>query len=535
MNKSALQDRVFSVLHPTKERVIRILLTLLVMFIPLLVALVLTGIRGQNLFLALPDWSDERWWFAQYAGMSEYGHPLGYFGYTGHHAKMGTWATWGMFPTLLTGMLSRVFGWGLHSFVYYNFFYLAVSSLIFILLTKPGIRNLCMLALANCLMYVTICYSVICMNEIVRYSMAIVLAGIMYRLIMVSEVSGIRRILRWTLIPLLLMYATCFYVILGAFIPIYLMIMLRNWKPVWRLCAAAPVSVIAIKLLKNLNSLTTSPYIPDPNAISFSPPTLKLKILDFFYSLLGNAHNVDPFYLLNQGDASNVSSFMLWFCILLYLLMGFLIWRLIATAKDPAKKDIFAVNLMCLFLLLCFWGGHIVLYNTTDWTFMRGCNTAVCCVIFLCALMPKGESQPWLASTIVSVAGFFAFIAVFVSVFTTSARFSTPEKDAQWAQEKSMLEEVLVLDADAQDPWFNTVVMSGITSEIYYRLPYGVGINSAIPDVINKNARYVIIGNNYSDEAERTADIDMLLENNHTVLQEYDFCTVLQNNTISSD
>jgi len=529
MNKSALQDRLSSCLHPTREQIIRILLTLLVMFIPLIMALILTVLRGQNLFFALPDWSDEHWWFAQYAGMSEYGHPLGYFGYTGHHAKFGTWATWGMFPTLITGTLSQIFGWGLHSFVYYNFFYLAASSLIFILLTKPSIRNLCMLAVANGLMYITICYSVICMNEIVRYSMAIVLSGIMYCLIMVPEVSRFRMILRWTLVPLLLMYATCFYVILGAFIPIYLMIMLRKWKPIWRLAATTPISVIAIKLLKSLNSLTSSPYIPDPYAITFSPPTLKLKILDFFYSLLGNAHNVDPFYLLTQADASNTSAFMLWFCVLLYVLMGFLFWRLIKNAKKPENRDLFSVYLMCLFLLLCFWGGHIVLYNTTDWTFMRGCNTAVCCVIFLCAMMPKGESQPWQASTIVCIVGFFSFIAVFVSVFTTSSRFSTPEQDAQWAQEKAMLEEVLILDTDAEDPWSNTAVMSGITTEMYCRLPYGVGINSAVPDVINENARYVIIGDNYSNEAERQADIDVLLENNHTIIREFDFCTVLEN------
>lgn len=529
MNKSALQDRLSSVLHPTREQVVRILLTLLVMFIPLFMALILTGIRGQNIFQAVPRWNDETWWYAQYAAISEYGRPLGYFGYAGTHAHTGTWGPWGVFPLLVTGLLARIFGWGLHAFVYYNFLLLALSALIFILLTKPSNRSLVMLAAINGLMYITICYSTICMNEVVRYAMAIVLAGIMYRLIMTPDVSRTRMILRCTLIPLLLAYATCFYVILGAFIPVYLFIMLRNWKLVWRTLVSVPVSAVVIRFLQNLNGTTAAPYIPNQGGISFAPPTLKLKILDFYYTTLNNVINIDPFHLLLETEPTDSTPVLLWFCVLLYVLMGLLIWRLHTTAKVPEKKNLLAVQAMCLFLLLAFWGGHILLYNTTDWTFIRGCNTAVSCVLFLTALMPRGESQVWRGGLIVSIVGIFTFIAIFTTEFSASSRFSTPAQDAQWAQEKAVLEEVIQLDKTAEDPWSNTVVLCGTETDIYYTLPYGAGVNGYVSGSINENARYVIVGYDYSDMENREADLQILLDSGHEIIYECEDYVVLEN------
>lgn len=529
MNTTVLQPGLSSLLRPTKERILRIFLILLVMFIPLIVALLITGIRGQNLFQAIPCWSDETWWYAQYAAISEYGRPLGYFGYAGTHADVGTWGPWGMFPLLLIGLPARIFGWGLHAYVYYNFFFLALAALIFIVLTKPSNRSLVMLAATHGLMYISICYSTICMNEVVRFAMAIVLAGIMYRMIMEPKVSRLRMILRCTAVPLLLMYATCFYIILGAFIPVYLFIMLRNWKLIWRTLVSVPVSILAIRALQSINSTTVCPYIPDQNTISFTPPTLKLKILDFYYTTLNNCANIDPFRLFLEPNSYDAAPVMLWFCILLYLVMGLLIWRLHVTAKNEETKNLFAVQAMCLYLLLAFWGGHIVLYNTGTWTFMRGCNTALCCVLFISALMPRGESQVWRGSLIVSILGIFTFMAIFTTEFSAAGRFSTEAQDAQWAQEQASLEEIIRLDKNAEDPWSNTVVLCGTDTEIYYVLPYGVGVNGYIDDTINENARYVILGYNYENLDSRQADLQVLLDSEHIILHETENYTVLEN------
>lgn len=513
-----------------RELILRILLTLLVMLAPLIVTLILTLPRGTNPFMALPRWNDENWWFAQYAAISKYGRPLGYFGYAGTHAYRGTWGPWGMFPVLLTGGLARIFGWGLHAFVYYNFFFLAASALLFILLTKPSVRGLVCLAISNAMAYLAICYAVICMNEVIRYSMALVLSGVMVRLIRQPECSRARFIVRCTVVPLLLAYATAFYAILGAFIPVYLYLMLRKLKPVWRIVIAAVISAVVIHYIRDLNSTTSAPYITGISSRynGSLPNTLQFRVQNFFYKLLENTHKIDPFYLLTVGSDAEEAPILLWFCLILYTMLGVLLWRVIVNAKKPEKREVFQMDLVGLFLLAAFLGGHIVMYETGSWTFMRGCYTAIYCAVMIGAAAPKEDAHPWRAALVLSLAGIFTFASIYVSMFSTYARFSTPEKDARWNEERQALAEVIDLDRHA-DPWANTVVLIGTNDDIYCVLPYGVGVDGAVDGTINENAKYVIVGHEYSDEEARNARLQTLRDSGHEAVYETDSYTVFVN------
>lgn len=510
---------------------VRILLTLLVMLAPLIVTLAMTLPRGTNPFMAIPRWSDENWWFAQYAAISRFGRPLGYFGYSGTHAEIGTWGPWGMFPVLLTGGLARIFGWGLHAFVYYNFFFLAVSALIFILLTKPDVRGLACLALTNALAYIAVCYAVVCMNEVVRYSMALVLSGIMVRIIRQPECSRARLIVRCTLVPLLLAYATAFYAILGAFIPVYMYIMLRRMKPIWRIVIAAAVSVIAIHFIRELNAATSAPYFTEglSKYNGVLPDTFSFRLQNTFYKLLKNLQNIDPYRLLTANAESEEFPVLIWFCFLMYGMIGILLWRLIANARKPEKSERFGIDLVSLFLLAAFLGGHVVMYSTGDWTFIRGCFAAVYCALMIGAVAPKEDAQPWRTGIIVCLTGAIAFGSIYVSLFTEYSRFSTPEKDARWNAERQALEEVIVMDRKAADPWENTVVLLGYGDDIYCVLPYGVGVDGDVEEVLNRDAKYVILGHEYEEEETREERIRTLVENGHEAVYEDEYYTVFVN------
>ena len=486
--------------RPRRELLLRIGLTLLVMFMPLIVVFVLTRIQGYDMFRALPLWNDENWWYLQYGAVSEYGRPLGYFGYANTHASVGTFGPWGMYPLLLVGTLARVFGWSLHAFVWYNFLLLAGASLIFILLAKPNVRSLILLAVTNSVSYLTLCYSLICMNEIVRYSLAIVLTGIMYRIVTVPKVSRFRFILRCTVVPLLLAYAICFYTILAAFVPIYVYAMLHRLKPGWRILAAIPVTYLAIRFLRPLNSVTCAPYpfgqVNPANALRGKPLLyLRVRLL----TLLQDMKNLDPLLLLTKGGDELVQALLIWFCLLLYISFGFFLWRMHVTAK---KRDAAACTVqgMGLFLLLCFWGGYMLLYTSSDWTFMRGVNTGVMCAMFLAAMLPKGEGHVWQAMFITCLAGLVVFLSVFTTTFATRSRFSTEAEDQAWAEERQQLAEAIVLDEDAQDPWANTVYLSNSGVEAYFTLPFGVGVNGS--DGGYTDAKYVLMDRaNTSDQS----------------------------------
>lgn len=523
----------FKILHPpritlNRDRVLYILLTLVAMFIPVVIAMCLCSIRGYSLFDSIPVWQDdETWYYQQYKDIAAYGSPLGYFGYAGTHADVGTWGPWGMFPVLFTGFFARIFGWGLHSFVYYNFFYLAAGMLIFILLTKPSLPGLIKLTLTQATAYVAICYATVCMNECARYAFAMVLMGVMYRIYTVPEVSRIRFILRCTLVPLLLIYAMLFYRILCAFIPIYVILMLRRWKLPLRVLAVLPVMLVVIKCFVPLNSLTCCPYIV-PESSQITLPTRALQLSASFYSFLNDTYTIDPFRVLAQTNGGS-DPFLTWFCILLYVLMVMLVLRLIAVAGKPEKKTVAVLSAMGLWLLLSFWGGHLLLYSTANWTFLRGCYTCVYCVVPLLCLMPKEDHQPWLAAIAMGAFGVFSFMNAFVTTIVPASHFSTEAQESQWAQQAQELAEVMVMDQDAEDPWSNTVVLHNASSSLTYLLPAGAGINGAAEDSINENARYVILGQSYSEPEEREADIQELLEGGHEIILDNNSFTLFEN------
>ena len=517
----------------------RAALTLLVMALPAIIVCALTYLAGFDPFRAVPLWlDDETHWYLQYAAMSKYGHPLGYFGYAGSHAAVGTFSSWGMYPATLTGTLARIFGWNLHAFVVYNFVYLALAALLFILLTKPSLRSMVMLALSNCMMYVAFCYCIVAMNEIARYSVAIVLAGIMYRLLAEPQVPRWRLVIRCTVVPLLLLWATCFYLLLALFIPVYIFLMLR--QPVRRLplaagsllrgAAAAVVTVPAVHFLRALNARTCAPYRPpvQGSAVSFALPSARAKLTMSAFDLLGNAKDLDPVTLLTNGESGAEHALMLWFCVLVFVSLGVFLWRTVRSYKrgDQTTAEL---NLLCAFLLAGCVGGMILEYNTTTWTFVRNCSTGVCCVMLLAALAPKGEAHGWRTMAIIGLAGVVTFLNVFTTVFATAARFPAQSIEDSWEQTRQELADVIVLDEDAQDPWSNTVVLYHADTSVYYMLPYGVGVNGYVKDAINKNARYVILGQDYEDGADREADAQTLLDGGHQVIYENDQFTVYEN------
>lgn len=510
------------------DRALRTGLAALVIFTPFLAAYALTAAQGLDMFHALPLWNDETWWYLQYGAMSEYGRPLGYFGYMGSHAAVGTFAAWGMFATLPVGMLARIFGWGLHAFIYYNFFCLALANLVFILLARPSRRGLVLLAVTNALQYINICYSITAMNETVRCAVAIMLAGLAYRLLTVPETTRTQRILRRTLVPLALAFATCFDLVLGLFIPIYLFVILRPWKLRWRLPSAAAGSAAALYVLLRLKDLTCA--ATSVEAVSQAAPGLRLAITQKFFGLLGKLQMVDPLTILGKIIDGEGMPIYLWFCLLVYITAGVLIWR-VAADRRGGDREALTLDGLCLFVLAACWGGLVAeMYEgMTDWTFIRHCNTGVCCTMMLAALAPRGRDHAWRAMVIVCLAGGVTFLSVFTSTFSTAGRFSSDIRDAAWTAQRETLSEVLELDEDADDPWSNTVTLYGFSTDQYYCIPYGVGINTPDPDPAQQQSRYALLGNNYGDPAGREQDVQALSAGGYEVIYEDDGFVVMEN------
>ncbi|MCI9420826.1 MAG: hypothetical protein HFG32_12660 [Eubacterium sp.] len=147
-------------------------------FLCAIFVLMITG-HGVDFSILVPAWNDETGWFSQVAAMVEYGHPLGYYGYNGTHAAVGTFGPWGIAPLIPYWLFGSVFGWHVWSMALANISFLCLAVGIFILLTKPSCRQLGWIIGMYCCLNITVGYSMTAMSEGLRYSLGIVLLAIL--------------------------------------------------------------------------------------------------------------------------------------------------------------------------------------------------------------------------------------------------------------------------------------------------------------------------------------------------------------------
>ena len=129
--------------------------------LPLLWVLCILFCNGFKFELSIlqPVWNDEIGWYNQVAAVIEYGKPLGYYGYNGTHAQIGTWGAWGIAPLLPYAAFGKIFGWGLSSMALANIFFLCLAMLLLVIMTRPSVTQTLWLILLYSCSFITIGYS----------------------------------------------------------------------------------------------------------------------------------------------------------------------------------------------------------------------------------------------------------------------------------------------------------------------------------------------------------------------------------------
>ena len=70
-----------------RKNKMQILTIVLAIVLPFIISTIYLAIIRQNIFSIKPCWNDESLYYNQIKSVLEYGHPLGYFGYGGSHAR----------------------------------------------------------------------------------------------------------------------------------------------------------------------------------------------------------------------------------------------------------------------------------------------------------------------------------------------------------------------------------------------------------------------------------------------------------------
>ncbi len=164
----------------SNPNIMRYLFYAVAVMLPFLIVAVLLILNGFGIktSMLLPVWNDEVSRWNQINTMVHCSKPLGYYGYNGTHAEIGTWGPWGWASLLPYCIFGKVFGWNFNSIAIANMTFLSLSITIFLALTKPKIKQILLILFIYISSVITIVYSITSMAEGLHYSLGITLIGL---------------------------------------------------------------------------------------------------------------------------------------------------------------------------------------------------------------------------------------------------------------------------------------------------------------------------------------------------------------------
>lgn len=458
-----------------REKLIRIILIIAAVLTPLLIVIVSLKTVGKDIQDCAPLISDFKWWWKQAEAIGEYGKPLGYWGYNGGHAKIGTYASWGWAMPMCYGAYAALFDWNYYSFVYANILFRSIAILIFIVLTKSDNRSILTLILVNVLLIIPNGYLLLSMAESARYALAIIAAGLLWYLFKKPDCHWT---IKYLLIPLYLVYISQAYVILSIFFFGYMMVILRDKKWYYNLIVSTISATMFTFISRKVIRLFCSPYISSPKPIT---QIMKENIGRIIYS----CQNGEKYYA--------------WFFLAyLVLSIGLIVYFILNFKR--MKKDDKILYAAAIIILLAFSCGHIVIYNNLmTWSAMRGLSVALVIVSFILCLSKKKFGV--VLFVLVTLMGTFCFKELGEKVFFSETKFISEDTSNHLDETREILSDVIIVNEKASSPWENTVAKY-LTGDwwIDIALPVGCAVNVSMDGTLITDAKYQIIGKMVDDE-----------------------------------
>lgn len=507
-----------------KKRILQIT-TIITPLLCVLLVLFVTG-HGMRVDILVPVWNDETGWFSQVSAMIEYGSPLGYYGYNGTHAAVGTFGPWGIAPLIPYALFGSIFGWNLFSMAVANIFFLCCAVGIFIFFTKPNCRQLVQISIMYCCLNITVGYSMTSMSEGLRYSIGIILLGLLVYLarnIVFSEKHWrTKEYLIVVLSGIFIFYAVNVYLIYALALPVYFYLVLSKAEKLHKF--RIPISIISTlffsALANYLVGIVTAPYTTSTLAnimYSFKNKGIYQGIYYVINTLFTNLQTVNLFQQTTNGDI------LAWFYLKYIIVLVYLIWKLFSSdkkGKNCCGKDRGTMIYLgvSLYILLGFLIGYCLLYTGSDWTLCRGINAGFTCfLLFLCINRDFNMKKLIVLLSLVSIMSTYSYYSDL-----TADRQAAAGSMKYIGTEKEKMKEVISLSPE-NDRWENTFACYG-DIPFLLALPDGAGLNSMMDGSVNVNAKYAIVAQNV-----RGTYLALLQSNNHEVIYENDSFIILLN------
>ncbi len=456
------------------------ILSLVFIFTPVIISLFIMVIKWLvQGYVALPGpkWNDEAVYLKLIQSYSDYFSPRGYWGFDAKHAILGNGPAWSPAILLPYVIPAIVFPVG-YSFVYIcNIVYITIVNALFLLLTKPDLKRKIKLAVLEATSVVFVLYINTNMSELFRFALAILIAGLLYKMFFDECPKWISYIVA----PLVILYSIQVYTFFAFCIPIYVFALLskkKTWlKIVVSLLSTGIVSGASYYLLH----LISSNYnIGKTEALlhNFSGGHVFLAIKSFLSMVIDGARGL---LALRYSFATN-GIYLFHVMIIVFIVFA----SVISLLDSKASKKDKATAWICIYSICVFVFMYMTLYTIIPDTFMRGTEIAV--LFSLVLLVMTEDKYLSIAILFCNAMGLF-FLPANLKYFQSEGRYMTAEDKAEWRSMEEDLKNVITIK-ESDNPWDNTVIMYSMEPKVIMAIPSGMGEN------------YILNNGYYGNESE---------------------------------
>ena len=484
-------------------------------------------------------WNDEAAYLQMIKNCITTGNPVGYWGFNGNHAIVGTGGAWNpaiIWPYAIFAFLFPI----TPGFVFFvNLFYITLANVLFYLAVKPEGKYSLRLILTQATSAILILYLSVNMSEIFRYAIAIVIAGLLYRMFF-KECAGW---IKYVATPLLILAAVQVYVFFAFCVPVYVFALMKGSK-LWKklLAGVGGMGVVALGSYYLLHLISSNYNIHKTETLLNA-----VKAMDVTGALVAFLGMVkqgmrEVYLLWTYIYANPLIPWHIFFCIALVAVAGILVFFYFKNKKKDTeeagadKKHDAILGGIVLYSIPLFYFMYMTLYSIEPFTFVRGTQIAVVFSLWLLCMM-KNKILYYVVIALQAISLFF--LPANMDTFMEN-RYQTQEQKEEWAVLEEEFAEVFVLDENL-GPWANTVCMFTMEPKPICALPGGFGVNFIMDDgVFPEEAGYLLFSKENPEDLNREwveksfaviyESYGELLDRNYSVIYESEDYVVYRKN-----
>lgn len=426
-------------------------------------------------------WNDEAAYYQLIKTCITTGQPIGYWGFNGNHAIVGTGSAWSPAIIWPYAIFAYIFPLSKGLVYFVNLFYITLANIIFYFCVKPDKKQSLKLMLAQATSAVFILYLSVNMSEMFRYAIAIVLAGLLYQILFRES----PKVVKYIVTPLVMIGAAQVYVFFAFCVPIYIFGIMKKSK-LWKklIVSVGALGAVAFGSYYLLHLISSNYNIHKTEALLNAVKSMDIggAIMAFLRMMKQGAGEV--FRLWTYVYSNPLIPFHVVFSIVLVLVSVGIVVAFIR--KKSFGKDAVIAIIVAYSVALFFWM-YMTLYSIDPFTFMRGTYIVVIFSMYLMAMM----DCKWLYTILLALQAISLFFLPVNMDYYMTGHYMAVEEHREWSELETEVSKVLSVD-ETLGAWENTVAMYTMEPKAICAMPAGIGVNFIMQDgVLPEEAGYL--------------------------------------------